>query len=165
MPKADWSSPNCDKILQDMENEFIRITCQSSEHNSSVAMGYNQLELMRASYPSLVGPPQLKKGDYVLATKYDDGSPCDHFCVGFFLGYTDHKPRRLDIVDGKGNLFRGNGFRRAEVITEEEGRKLLAIFPEIGDRPGPSLWWHLGKIRGVVDPPDPCSFHHIDPSL
>jgi len=27
---------------------------------------------------------KIKKGDYVLATKYSDGDPKDHFAVGFF---------------------------------------------------------------------------------
>lgn len=95
----------------------------------------------------------LKKGDYVLATKYDDGDPCDHFCVGF---YRDPLVKgtniRHNIVDSDGNLIRGNGFRRAEVITKEEGEALVALMPKIGDKPGKSLWWHLDMIRGVPNP-------------
>jgi hypothetical protein len=86
-------------------------------------------------------------GDYVLATKYDEGDPCDHFVVGFVSGYTDHTPPRYMIVDNEGHNQRCNGFRRAERITETEGRMLVEIFPQIGDKIGPSVWWHLSKIR------------------
>ena len=82
-------------------------------------------------------------GDYVLATKWSDGDPCDHFCVGFFSG----KDRdRYKVVDADGNLFRANGFRRCEAITQEEGELILSL--KIGDQTGPSVWWHLKKIRG-----------------
>jgi hypothetical protein len=86
-------------------------------------------------------------GDYVLATKYSDGDPCDHFYVGFVSEYTWHD--RYMIVDNEGNNQRGNGFRRVEKLTDDEGRRLVEIMPSIGDRPGPSVWWHLGQIRGV----------------
>lgn len=95
-------------------------------------------------------------GDYVLATKYDDGDPCDHFYVGFVSGYTWHK--RYLIVDNDGNNQRGNGFRRAERITTDEGRQLVLMMPNIGDIHGPSVWWHLAKIRGEQEPVDPCEF-------
>lgn len=93
-------------------------------------------------------------GDYVLATKYSDGDPCDHFYVGFVSGYTHHG--RYLIVDNEGKNQRANGFRRVEKITHEEGAALVALMPQIGDRRGKSLWWHLGKIRGEQDPHDPC---------
>jgi len=92
-------------------------------------------------------------GDYVLATKFADGDPCDHFCVGFVSEfYRD----RCIVVDSEGSEFRRNGFRRAETITREEGRQLVGMMPEIGDVRGPSLWWHLAKIRGEENPDDPC---------
>jgi hypothetical protein len=87
----------------------------------------------------------LAVGEYVLATKYDDGDPCDHFFVGFVSGYTHHG--RYLVVDNDGRSQRANGFRRAERITAEEGSALVAMFPDIGDKPGPSLWWHLDRIR------------------
>lgn len=90
-------------------------------------------------------------GDYVLSTKWSDGDPCDHFYIGFVSGYTNHKPARYMVTDGAGNEQRGNGFRRAEVITGDEGRKLVGISKEIGDKVGPSLWWHLREIRNKQD--------------
>jgi hypothetical protein len=89
-------------------------------------------------------------GDYVLATKYSDGDPCDHFFVGFISGFTDHEPQRYMIKNGDGQNQRNNGFRRAERITATEGRMLVEIFPKIGDKIGPSLWWHLSKIRNKL---------------
>ena len=94
---------------------------------------------------------QPKVGDYVLATKYEDGDPCDHFFVGVVTGYTTHMPPRFMVADKHGNNQRGNGFRRAEVITHEEGHQLVAMMPEIGDRPGPSVWSHLDTIRKPED--------------
>lgn len=103
--------------------------------------------------------PPLQKGDYVLATKWHDGSPCDPFCIGFYAEKWSSETGNLirhDVVDGGGTPFYRNGFRRAEAITEEEGKALIALIPEIGDKPGRSLWWHLDCIRGVPNPYDPC---------
>jgi hypothetical protein len=93
----------------------------------------------------------VKVGDYVLATKYTDGDPCDHFCVGYVdRMLIQYNPSRYHVVDGQGQPFRGNGFRRAEQISEKEGIKLLAIFPDIANVPGRSLWGHLSKIRQEI---------------
>ena len=87
------------------------------------------------------------EGDYVLATKYADGDPCDHFFVGFFL----HQDReRYFVVDNNGFQVRAGGFRRIEKITTAEGCQLVDMMPVIGDKPGPSIWWHLAKIRGML---------------
>ena len=67
----------------------------------------------------------MKKGDYVIATKYRDGDPMDHFVLGFFDGMSDHQKPRYNIVDGEGRPFRGNGFRRAQKITQSTGEKIL----------------------------------------
>jgi len=75
----------------------------------------------------------FKKGDYVLATKYGDGDPQDHWVVGFFKRNLDQYKgeERLDIVDNKDMSFRGNGFRWAKRITDNEGRKILGRAKEI----------------------------------
>lgn len=93
----------------------------------------------------------LRKGDYVLATKYEDGDPCDHFCIGFLKGVLRKGSQiRYDVVDNDGKLFRGNGFRKVEKITAEEGKEMLSIFPQISDRSGPSVWSYLESIRQVA---------------
>lgn len=77
----------------------------------------------------------LKKGDYVLATKWGDGDPHDHWCVGFFEAMTEHDPPRYDVADEKGLLFRGNGFRRCEKIPPSVGEYILAHKQEIMSAP------------------------------
>jgi hypothetical protein len=103
------------------------------------------------SRDSLERKHAVEVGDYVLATKYSDGDPRDHFCVGF-LSRIDGD--RCIVVDGYGIVVRPNGFRRAERITREEGDKLVAMFLEIADRPGPSLWEHLRRMREIIDGED-----------
>jgi hypothetical protein len=82
---------------------------------------------------------------YVLATKYSDGDPRDHFCVGFIESYLPNG--RYIVVDNYGESYRASGFRRAEKITKEEGDALVAIFNDISDQHGPSLWSHLLRIK------------------
>lgn len=69
----------------------------------------------------------LVVGDYVLATKFGDGDPQDHWAIGFYAGVTapHYDPPRFDVVDNEGRQFRGNGFRRVEKITRERGEWML----------------------------------------
>lgn len=68
----------------------------------------------------------IKKGDYVLATKYSDGDPNDQWCVGFYKeNFAAGSETRHDVVDIGGNSFRCNGFRRVRKITHEQGEYLL----------------------------------------
>ena len=57
----------------------------------------------------------LIKGDYVLATKYDDGDPGDPWAVGYYLEPGPpslDKPRyRVSHADGR-IIYGPNGFRR-----------------------------------------------------
>jgi signal peptidase I len=99
----------------------------------------------------------LHRGDYVLATKYSDGDPRDHFCVGFFRGMlVDWDGRVTDrylVEDISGRLFRESGFRRCERIQRRTGDILVAAFPLIGNRPGRSLWYwrrHLRELQALV---------------
>ena len=65
-------------------------------------------------------------GDYVLATKFRGGDPGDHWCVGWFAGMLPKLGGdRYEVVDSRGNLFRGNGFRRACRISPDAGKWLL----------------------------------------
>jgi hypothetical protein len=79
----------------------------------------------------------MNKGDYVLATKWNDGYPLDHWCIGFFdtmLG------DRFMVVDSEGKQFRGNGFRRAKKISARRGKFLLDHKFEI-EGSSRSLWF------------------------
>lgn len=69
--------------------------------------------------------PKLKKGDYVLATKWQDGDPLDQWCIGFYDGMYCYG--RFLVVDKDGKQFRANGFRRAEKISKARGKWLLEI--------------------------------------
>ena len=101
----------------------------------------------------------MNKGDYVLATKYNDGDPGDHWVVGFYDGLTDHQEPRHHVVDGNGQRFRHNGFRRCEVITEEEGAFILEnkdnFVPLYWDDNkvlvGKSIWDWLDNIRALSE--------------
>jgi len=113
-----------------------------------------------AKHPSETTCYAVDIGDYVLATKYFDGSPMDHFAVGFCAGYFENYASgiRYDIINSTGKPFRGNGFRRAEKITVDEGTRLLKLFSKIGGKPGKSLWWHLARLRGIINPYDSCEY-------
>lgn len=66
-------------------------------------------------------------GDYVLATKYNDGDPGDHYCTGFYVG--SFGDRHL-VADSNGGLYRYNGFRRIEHVTPEEGTWMVEHFKD-----------------------------------
>ena len=87
----------------------------------------------------------MEHGDYVLATKYSDGDPCDQWAVGFYSGPTPSD--RHMVVDADGNQFRPGGFRRCEPITGDMGAWLLRVVPpmEMGCPPGVNIW---GLIEG-----------------
>lgn len=82
--------------------------------------------------------PQI--GDYVLATKYSDGDPQDHFAVGFYHGLTEHNPPRFHVIDGNGQQFRGNGFRRIRKISQERGAWIVVNIRAI-ELSGRSVWY------------------------
>ena len=94
----------------------------------------------------------LVRGDYVLATKYADGDPRDHFCVGFLretLAEPSAPAVRYLVDDGKGQLSRLNGFRRCERISQRAGAALCAAMPIIGDRQGKSVWWWRRRVKAM----------------
>ena len=100
--------------------------------------------------------PDVKKGDYVLATKYRDGDPGDHFCVGFYDGfYMNGDSTRHLIVDNDGNQFRRNGFRRVAKVSRERGEwivKHLKLIEDMKDRYSVWHWYHapwaeLNEVR------------------
>jgi hypothetical protein len=86
----------------------------------------------------------MTKGDYVLATKWRDGDPRDHWCVGF---YDDERDGRHYVTDEKGIQFRANGFRRVKKIPQKRGEFLLKNTSTItsGFR---SLWWWVRCSMG-----------------
>jgi hypothetical protein len=88
----------------------------------------------------------MKQGDYVLATKYSDGDPRDHWCVGFYKkSFQAGTQTRHDIVDEGGSLFRHNGFRRVQHISRQEGGWLIESKNEIHF--SKSVWHFLRAFR------------------
>ena len=74
---------------------------------------------------------------YVLATKWSDGAPMDHWVVGWFIS---KEGDRYMVVDNKGRLMRSGGFRRAQRISREVGDFLIWRKEKI-EMSGRSLWW------------------------
>lgn len=74
----------------------------------------------------------IATGEYVVATKYADGDPGDHFCVGFYAGNYDHfgQMRHL-VIDSNGAQFRANGFRRCEPVSSDRGTWIVDHMPVI----------------------------------
>lgn len=105
----------------------------------------------------------MNKGDYVLATKYEDGDPGDQYAVGFFDHTYDHFGQtRYMVTDNDGKQFRGNGFRRCEPITHDEGVWMIAHFPDFKfleiveddeghhELVGDGVWDWLAKCRAEI---------------
>ena len=89
----------------------------------------------------------IKPGDYVLATKFHDGDPGDHWVVGFFSGMLPKiTGDRYMVVDADGNQFRGNGFRRIKRISYERGQWLLEHRNSIRDGTYSVWWWVSAKM-------------------
>lgn len=88
-------------------------------------------------------PPVVKKGDYVVATKYSDGDPGDQFCVGYYDGSYEHfgEIRHL-VVDGDGKSFRANGFRRVAKVGSRRGSWIVLHLTLIGQLMDRYSVWH-----------------------
>lgn len=99
----------------------------------------------------------LKKGDYVLATKWQDGDPKDHFSVGFFDGMlVDNYGKiteRYIVIDSNGTKFRASGFRRCHKISQEIGDLLVKGIPII-EQGCASVWfwrYHPKALKEIID--------------
>ena len=94
-------------------------------------------------------------GDYVLATKYEDGDPGDQWAVGFLQQVVTHADfkRRFIVVDANGESFRANGFRRVEKISGVRGEWILNQKEQIeaGDA---SLWHYATCPMEAGDSPE-----------
>lgn len=92
----------------------------------------------------------LEPGDYVLATKYQDGDPSDQWVVGFFVGMLPKVTGdRYEVADEQGNLYRNNGFRRAKKINSDRGRWLLEHQKEIESGCYSVWWWVNAEIKNA----------------
>ena len=95
-------------------------------------------------------PDGLKKGDYVLATKYRDGDPNDHFVVGVYdRSINNGIETRHMIVDSEGKQFRANGFRRVAKLGTKRGAWIVGHLTLIErERNRLSVWhWYRAAWR------------------
>jgi hypothetical protein len=93
----------------------------------------------------------MEVGDYVLATKYDDGDPGDMWALGFYDGERDG---RHYVKDSAGQQIRGNGFRRASRIRKDVGNWLLNVAAKELERSPPgtvNLWTMLTESAFDLD--------------
>lgn len=82
---------------------------------------------------------ELEKGDYVLATKWNDGSPFDQWCIGIYDGLSSDG-RRHYVKKTNGEQFRVVGFRRCEKISKKRGEFILSFLNSL-EISRKSLWW------------------------
>ncbi len=88
----------------------------------------------------------MKIGDYVLATKWDDGDPGDAWAIGFWDGYRNG---RHHVIDNEGRPIRHGGFRKVGCITSETGTWLLDVAAKTLEASPPgtvNLWRMLTPI-------------------
>lgn len=90
----------------------------------------------------------MEKGDYILASKYSDGHPQDHWCIGIFDSMTAHTPPRYNISDYSGSFFRGNGFRKVKKISAKRAAYILENKKKI-EESGKSIWWWFKQKIGT----------------
>lgn len=93
-------------------------------------------------------PVAVAMGDYVLATKWNDGDPGDHWGVGFYDG---ERNGRHYVIDSAGEQIRGNGFRRVGRITPEIGKWLLGSAAALeAAPPGAVNLWNVIAARAAA---------------
>lgn len=101
----------------------------------------------KVTYTSANLDLKMNKGDYIVATKYKDGMPNDHFVVGFFRDMTWHN--RYNVVDEEGKLFRHNGFRRAKKISKEVGKLIVDNIKNI-EMSEKSIWDFVSEYEKMT---------------
>jgi hypothetical protein len=115
------SEPNAGEqtFIASLTDECYRLRTQLADARAEVERG-------KAREVGFVDA-ELKKGDYVLATKYSDGDPADAWCVGFYIGPTSHGRHLVgDEIGGPGpNGFRYSGFSYVARIDQDFGDWLV----------------------------------------
>lgn len=95
----------------------------------------------------------IEKGQYVLATKWNDGDPGDNWAVGY---YDREENGRHFVVDGDGNNIRAGGYRRVGKISPEYGNWLLGQAAKVLEKspPGTVNLWTMATPRAFGIDPD-----------
>ena len=88
-----------------------------------------------------------KIGDYVLATKWNDGDPGDPWAIGIYAGiHSLGETQRHMVNNADGSTIRPNGFRKCHPIRKDVGRWLLTVAADELERSKPgtvNLWTML----------------------
>ena len=88
-----------------------------------------------------------KIGDYVLATKWNDGDPGDPWAIGIYAGiHSRGETQRHMVNNADGSTIRPNGFRKCHPIRKDVGRWLLTVAADELERSKPctvNLWTML----------------------
>ena len=86
-------------------------------------------------------------GDYVLATKWNDGDPGDPWALGIYAGiHSLGETQRHMVNNADGSTIRPNGFRKCHPIRKDVGRWLLTVAADELERSKPctvNLWTML----------------------
>lgn len=84
---------------------------------------------------------EIKIGDHVLATKWHDGDPNDHWAMGRVTEIIrDSDNVRYMIADIMGQNIRGGGFRRAQKISSARSQWIWDR-QKTFESSGKSIWW------------------------
>src|ERR1700691_121094 len=73
----------------------------------------------------------MQKGDYVLAHKWADADPGDHWCVGVYGEPRAGRRGWHMCDDGHGKPFRGSGFSLGVPLPDGGGAWLIERMPQI----------------------------------
>lgn len=97
----------------------------------------------RLTLPSSIYQRDLSRpyilGDYVLATKYENGRASDPWVLGFYAGGTPGG-RWFKIVDDNLQPLNQEGFQRMERVHPEVGATLLKEVAALRATPGLDIW-------------------------
>ena len=99
-------------------------------------------------------------GDYVLATKYEDGDPGDPWAVGYYLGQHDfHGTIRYLVGDHVGgDSFRRDGYIKIGLIDRDFGNWLMSAAKILEQSPGGTInLWSMQEntVRSQTNKKDP----------
>ena len=149
-PAAPQAEPHRNQPLRDL---LAVIHCDGGHHTEAVGIEQSIKDALSAvcvlkgklaqAEPKRepLSDERITKGEYVLATKFSDGDPGDHWGVGF---YDRLENGRHYIVDRAGQQIRGGGFRRAGRITVEVGIWLLSAAKSLeASPPGTVNLWTM----------------------
>jgi hypothetical protein len=88
----------------------------------------------------------MEKGQYVLATKYDEGLAGDPWTIGF---YSEYSEGCYYVVDPDDDSFQYEGFGRIEKISSKAGRWILANRQQIEAKPHACMYEVMQTVEEV----------------